>query len=949
MTNFDPNVPLTADQVRRKIELPKKEGRRKKILFQKDAASEIKKALDKPHSKENLVITGEVGLGKEYLIKKLGEEYTKKQQAPLDMAAYINYDNELVGVLRFENGKAEKFVEKHNKTIEDIIFMLSDDARHLDIEAENQDKHYENLTRRQLLLKSVMNYSNYYVFLNADQKGNYITVLFPLDDKKGFIDVPKKGEITGDTVNDVKETDTEERITPMFKADEPLAKLMGDISQGIKDNGYDVNNTFEAIKQSLFIYQDCQRLGSLLKIDFHTLKKEKLDIESKQQRATTLKSTCEQKNRHKRVALLTDIISKLDNASIKNQDEFKQKIEEHKSIRATEIEAYKAFKALKKEIFVDQHPPADIIESYIQTGGTLLQRRLKELPMVLKLIRNYTQIYFNCQQKIERESAIKKDEADSKSINSMIDRIEKENVEGLADESKPKLKEYYESLKSEFKNRLGDIKEAQQKDAKTLASIVNRFKMGSKSAESTNIVIDQDGDLFSAIGVVEKEMFVPAEKSNPHMHMKLGKVFNAENGIYILNISELALPQALNAIIGLAKKGTVKLTDRYSAPMTEDIPLETKIVLLASGRWNYMVRSLPELSDVFRNVISLKHDIEYSSDSVTDLTDFLKLEAKKNGYLQLTKKAKEELVTFALRLSSSNEKISTQCNKYSALLADIDQKAKSHNAKQITGNHVVETLEDKFGKNEYKEHVRERLIKGSVDCYVSKQPIAGSANGLVVYGASSDDPFLMFGGITRFNAKATPGEGASYYIEKDVNLSGKIYDMSTAKVNAWFRSEFGILAKKVDFHISAEQTYGGIDGDSASCILELSRLSALSGMPISPHYAGTGSMNLMGEVMPVGGLNEKIEGAIDTFKTFDPELKAKDYVITIPASTVQYVMLRKGYADLIAEGNVKIYAVSNFEDVVKHAMGADYKTVKEKCVERLNDFKKEIEVPKEKK
>jgi predicted ATP-dependent protease len=191
----------------------------------------------------------------------------------------------------------------------------------------------------------------------------------------------------------------------------------------------------------------------------------------------------------------------------------------------------------------------------------------------------------------------------------------------------------------------------------------------------------------------------------------------------------------------------------------------------------------------------------------------------------------------------------------------------------------------------------------------------GQINGLAVYDAD----FYSFGRPTRITATVSLGSGSIINVEREAGMSGRHYNKGVLIISGYFRETFGqTLPLSFNANLVFEQSYGTVDGDSASCAEIFSLLSTLSNLPIKQSIAVTGSLNQKGDVQPIGGVNEKIEGFFDVCKVRG--LTKKQGVI-IPIQNVRELMLREDLIDAVTKGFFHVYAIERVEQGIEILMG----------------------------
>jgi predicted ATP-dependent protease len=214
----------------------------------------------------------------------------------------------------------------------------------------------------------------------------------------------------------------------------------------------------------------------------------------------------------------------------------------------------------------------------------------------------------------------------------------------------------------------------------------------------------------------------------------------------------------------------------------------------------------------------------------------------------------------------------------------------------------------------YEEKINDMIKEESILIDTSGYKV-GQINGLAVYGSD----FYSFGKPTRITASVALGTGNIINVEREAGMSGKTYDKGVLIIGGYFKETFG-QNHPLSFSASLvfEQSYGMIDGDSASCAEIFTLLSTISGIPIIQSIAVTGSVNQKGDVQPIGGVNEKIEGFYDTCKErgFDGT-----HGVIIPKQNVKDLMLNEEVIASVKKNEFTIYAIERIEDGIEILTG----------------------------
>jgi predicted ATP-dependent protease len=226
----------------------------------------------------------------------------------------------------------------------------------------------------------------------------------------------------------------------------------------------------------------------------------------------------------------------------------------------------------------------------------------------------------------------------------------------------------------------------------------------------------------------------------------------------------------------------------------------------------------------------------------------------------------------------------------------------------VQESHVDRAVNAKiFRSNAIEQHLQEMIDRGTLMIDVEGE-VVGQVNGLAVYSLGD----LMFGKPARITATTSMGRSGIINIEREADLSGSTHNKGVLILSGYLRKKYAQdKPLTMSASIAFEQSYGGVDGDSASTTEIYALLSSLSGLPIQQSIAVTGSVNQKGEVQAIGGVNEKIEGFYDCCGKLG--FTGKQGVM-IPASNVKDLMLRKDVVEAVKEGKFHVYAVKTVDE-----------------------------------
>jgi predicted ATP-dependent protease len=266
-------------------------------------------------------------------------------------------------------------------------------------------------------------------------------------------------------------------------------------------------------------------------------------------------------------------------------------------------------------------------------------------------------------------------------------------------------------------------------------------------------------------------------------------------------------------------------------------------------------------------------------------------------------------------MAEDSQKLSTNLGSLTDLLQEADFVAREKKIKMVTKTVIDETIKEKIERSDrIKDRMYEAIQRGTILIDTNGTAI-GEINGIAILDLGN----FSFGHPSKITALSRLGKGGVINIEREAKLSGPSHDKGMMILSSYLATNY---AKDFPLSITAtivfEQSYGKIDGDSASCAELFALLSSLSDVPLDQSIAVTGSVNQNGQVQAVGGINEKIEGYYDVCSLVDSK---KRHGIIIPASNVKHLMLKEEILEAVKEEKFIIYAIENIDDGIEILTG----------------------------
>jgi lon-related putative ATP-dependent protease len=348
----------------------------------------------------------------------------------------------------------------------------------------------------------------------------------------------------------------------------------------------------------------------------------------------------------------------------------------------------------------------------------------------------------------------------------------------------------------------------------------------------------------------------------------------------------------------------------------EPIPLDVKIILM--GEYG-LYETLQELDYRFNKIFKVRadfdHEVDYNDGTVQLYARFIARICKEEKLLPFTPAGVSAIVEFGEKHVANQNKLSIRFGPIQAVVKEADYWARKNSVRSVSAKYVHKALiEFHFRNSLYEEKVHESYKDETIIIDVGGAEV-GQVNALAVYNIGE----FSFGRPTRITAETFMGKPGVINIEREVNLSGSTHDKGVLILSGYLGRTFAQdYPLSLSISITFEQSYGEIDGDSASSTELYAVISSLSGIPIRQGIAVTGSVNQKGQIQAIGGLNQKIEGFFEVCK--EKGLTGRQGVL-IPRSNMKNLMLRHAVIEAVKRGRFHIYAVSTIEEGVEILTG----------------------------
>jgi len=444
-----------------------------------------------------------------------------------------------------------------------------------------------------------------------------------------------------------------------------------------------------------------------------------------------------------------------------------------------------------------------------------------------------------------------------------------------------------------------------------------------KGVEGAPVIFETNPTYQNVFGQLEKRAYMGTLMTDFTM-VKSGSLLKANGGFLIMEIESVLM----NIFVWEALKRALQNKQLFIEDMPtsmgfgsaslrpQAIPLEVKVILLGGY---YPFQILQNYDSKFNKIFKVRadfdHEVERTERTAQQYAQFVARVCKEEDLLPLTPEGVVAVVEFGEKYTSNKSKLSIRFGPIMAILKEADYWARKDNATIVTDAEVIKAFKEyRFRYNLYEEKIHENYVDDTIMIDVDGE-VVGQVNALSVYQIGD----ISFGRPSRITAETYMGKQGVVNIEREAKLSGKTHDKGVMILSGFLGRTFAQhYPLSLSISITFEQSYGGVDGDSASSTELYAIISSLSGIPIKQGIAVTGSVNQKGKIQAIGGVNHKVEGFFDVCQA--KGLNGKQSVM-IPQSNVKNLMLKKEVIDAVEEGKFHLYKVSTVEEGIEILTG----------------------------
>lgn len=453
--------------------------------------------------------------------------------------------------------------------------------------------------------------------------------------------------------------------------------------------------------------------------------------------------------------------------------------------------------------------------------------------------------------------------------------------------------------------------------------LVNVLVDNSKTVGAPVVVAPNPG-YSNLFGRVEKETQYGAMYTDFTM-VKPGALHRANGGYIVLPVEDVlsqyaswdCLKRALRSqeiVIEEMGERLGFLSTKTVQP--QPIPLDVKVVLVGPARIYYALHDYDaDFPELFKVKADFETEMPTNQQNLSDFVTFISTLCQREKLRHLDKSGAARVLEHAARLAEHQNKLSTHFGAIANLIRESNYWAAQEQASTITADHIRKALhEAAYRASLIQDRSREMILQGTM-LIDTGGSVVGQINGLSVISLGDYE----FGRPSRITVTIEPGHGGIVDIERQVALGGPIHSKGVYILGGFLAHRFGHERSiSLSAQLVFEQSYSGIEGDSASSAELYTLLSALANLPIRQGIAVTGSVNQYGTVQAIGGVNQKIEGFFDVCRA---RSLTGDQGVIIPASNVHELMLREEVVEAVKAGQFHVWAVSNIDEGIELLTG----------------------------
>lgn len=499
----------------------------------------------------------------------------------------------------------------------------------------------------------------------------------------------------------------------------------------------------------------------------------------------------------------------------------------------------------------------------------------------------------------------------------------------------PEIDEYLNEVKTNIIENLDDFKEAERQGPQLpfLPPIPARemfleydvnVVVDNSHTRGAPVLVESSPTYLNLFGTIERVVDRAGRLVTNFTRIKSGSLLRAHGGYLIFSLEDaLTEPAVWKMLKRTLKSGRIEM-ETYepfalfstSGLKPEPVQIQVKVVVVGSPMLYHLLYNLDEeFRDVFKVHADFRHTMNLDIQHLPAYGQWVAQVCRQENLPHFDRSGVERLVEFGARRAGDRRKVSAAFAEITDLVREAAYWARKENGHAVSVRHVQKAIDERvFRSNRIEEEMRDLITDGTILVDIDGSKV-GQVNGLSVLQLGDHS----FGRPSRVTASVGMGQAGIVNIERESRLSGSIHDKGLLILSGYLRNRYGqdkplALSASLCF----EQSYSGVEGDSASSTELYALLSRLSNLPIRQDIAVTGSVNQWGEIQAIGGANEKIEGFFDVCRVHG--LTGQQGVM-IPAANVRHLVLREDVIEAVSQGRFHIYPIHTIDQGIELLTG----------------------------
>lgn len=528
-----------------------------------------------------------------------------------------------------------------------------------------------------------------------------------------------------------------------------------------------------------------------------------------------------------------------------------------------------------------------------------------------ELLKQYNELLHN----IDKKKETLKDNLLNYNISKIIPMIERFG-EKVRKSVGSEVDSYFVHLVEYFKDNLYELLGAIEKGDELSEFAVN-VVVNNEKKMGAPVIMEKSPTIHNLFGTIDSDMDVKGRKYSTYTHVRVGSLIAANGGYLVVNAIDIfqespevwiKLKRALkNKSVVIEKTGEDIFQTTTLKP--QPVPINLKVIILGDEGLYYNLYSIDdEFKKIFKILCEFDPYISVNDENVLSYLSVIKKICKEENLLPFTREAVYLLLRESVKFTDDKEKLTARFHLIADIMREASFTSVLRKSKLVEEQDIEKVLEDRVNRhNLYELQTLEQIKDGTILMDVNSKKV-GQVNGLTVF----DYEFYSFGKPARITASTSIGSDGIVNIEREADLSGKIHDKGLLILTGYIQGKYGKdFPISINATICFEQSYGGVDGDSASSTELYAILSSLTEIPLRQDIAVTGSVNQKGEIQPIGGANQKIEGF---YKVCKMKGLTGTQGVMIPYQNIANLNLCNEVINAVDKGDFHLYAIKTVDE-----------------------------------